>query len=280
MTGSAPPAAHTGRVAPRVLGSLSPARRRMVLALLALVLVGVVATTVAVVVTRDEPVEPVAQDRPGPVLLVPGYGGSTASLDVLAEALVTDGRDARVVRPAGTGTQDLREQAADLGRAVQDALDESGAPSVDLVGYSAGGVVVRLYVADLGGGSRVRRAVTLASPHHGTDLASLAGALGDRACPLACQQLDPDSDLLRRLNAGDETPEGPQWVAVWTEDDATVVPPDSGSLDGAALALPLQEWCPGLVVDHAGVPREPAVIALVTAVLGRAAPALPEAGSC
>src|SRR5207342_251708 len=106
-------------------------------------------------------------------------------------------------------------------------LDESGAGSVDLVGYSAGGVVVRLYVADLGGGSHVRRAVTLASPHHGTDLASLAGSLGSTVCPEACQQLAPDSGFLHRLNTGDETPPGPAWIALWTEDDKTVVPPDS-----------------------------------------------------
>ena len=164
--------------------------------------------------------------------------------------------------PTGAGTQDLREQAEHLGDAVDAALEETGAPSVDLVGYSAGGVVVRIYVADLGGGSHVRRAVTLASPHHGTDLAALAGSLGSTACPTACQQLDPDSDLLRRLNAGDETPPGPVWVALWTEDDETVVPPDSGSLDGA-LDISLQSVCPGVHVGHADVPRTPEVIAIV-----------------
>ncbi len=239
------------------------------MAVLALVLA--VAIAVAVVVRRDPPVDPVAQDEPGPVLLVPGYGGSTASLQVLADALADQGRDARIVRPTGSGTQDLRQQAEHLRDAVDAALDETGAPSVDLVGYSAGGVVVRIYVADLGGGSHVRRAVTLAAPHHGTDLASLAGALGSTACPTACQQLDPDSDLLRRLNAGDETPPGPVWVALWTEDDKTVVPPDSGSLEGA-LDISLQSVCPGVHADHADVPRTPAVISIVEAVLRQPAP--------
>ena len=210
------------------------------------------------------------------MLLVPGYGGSTASLQVLADALTGEGRDARIVRPTGSGTQDLRQQAEHLGDAVDAALDETGAASVDLVGYSAGGVVVRLWVADLGGGSHVRRAVTLASPHHGTDLAALAGGARLRtAAPTACQQLGPDCDLLRRLNAGDETPPGPAWVAIWTEDDKTVVPPDSGSLDGA-LDISVQSVCPGAGVGHHGdVPRTPAVIAIVDAVLGPAAPEVP-----
>ncbi|HET6937225.1 MAG TPA: alpha/beta fold hydrolase [Nocardioides sp.] len=266
-------------MAVRVLGSLAPARRRLVLGVVALVVVAVVALVVALLVRRDSSVEPVAQDRPGPVLLVPGYGGSTASLQVLADALADDGRDVRIVKPTGSGTQDLRDQAQHLRDEVDAVLDETGAPSVDLVGYSAGGVVVRIYVADLGGGSHVRRAVTLASPHHGTDLVTLAGALGSTACPTACLQLDPDSDLLRRLNAEDETPPGPAWVALWTEDDATVVPPDSGSLDGA-LDLSLQSVCPSVHAEHSDVPRTPAVIAIVESVLGRSAPTTPDRQVC
>ena len=257
-----------------MLDSLSPARRRLVLGMAVLALVVAVAIAVAVVVRRDPPVDPVAQDEPGPVLLVPGYGGSTSSLEALAQALVTEGRDARIVRPTGSGTQDLRQQAEHLRDVVDETLAETGAPSVDLVGYSAGGVVVRIYVADLGGGSHVRRAVTLAAPHHGTDLASLAGSLGSTACPTACQQLDPDSDLLRRLNAGDESPPGPVWVALWTEDDKTVVPPDSGSLDGA-LNISLQSVCPGVHAGHADVPRNLVVVSIVEEALGQPAPEAP-----
>jgi triacylglycerol lipase len=183
------------------------------------------------------------------------------------------------VPPTGTGTQDLRDQARHLSDVVDDVLAETGAPSVDLVGYSAGGVVVRVYVADLGGGSHVRRAVTLASPHHGTDLATLGATLGSTACPAACQQLEPDSDLLRGLNAHDETPAGPVWVALWTEDDATVVPPDSGRLDGA-LDLDLQDVCPGVHAAHPDVPRTPAVIGIVESVLGSPAVVAPGPSAC
>jgi triacylglycerol lipase len=274
---TAPPCltAHTERV----LGSLSPARRRFVLGLLVLAVLAATAVVVAVVTRGGDDVEPVAQDRPGPVLLVPGYGGSTAALQVLADALAVGSRPARIVKPAGSGTQDLRDQAADLGRVVDQVLEETDADSVDLVGYSAGGVVVRLYVAELDGGSKVRRAVTLASPHHGTDLASLAGSLGSKACPEACQQLDPDSDLLRELNAGDETPPGPAWVALWTEDDKTVVPPDSGSLEGA-LDFSVQSVCPDVALGHADVPRSPTVAVMVESVLTPSAPRLPSPSVC
>lgn len=261
-------------------GSLAPARRRLYLFLLALLVVVLVAVLVVALVRRGSDVVPVAQDEPGPVLLVPGYGGSTASLEVLASALTASGKTATVVAPSGSGTQDLRSQARDLSAAVDRALASSGADSVDLVGYSAGGVVVRYYVASLGGGSKVRRAVTLSSPHHGTSLASLAGSLGSTACPTACQQLAPDSSLLRELNAGDETPAGPAWVALWTTDDKTVVPASSGSLSGA-VDFSVQSVCPGISpLGHSDVPRSPVVIAMVSSELGTSPPSVPPASVC
>lgn len=270
---------HTGWVPPRLLTSLSPARRRLVVAVAGVVVVALAAVVAVAALGRDPSVQPVAQDRPGPVLLVPGYGGSTRGLKVLGAALEAEGRDVRIVEAPGSGTGDLRDAAAHLGEVVDATLAETGAPSVDVVGYSAGGVVLRFYVADLGGGSTVRRAVTLSSPHHGTDLAAIARSLGSRTCPVACEQLDPDSDLLRQLNAGDETPAGPEWVALWTDDDGTVVPPESGDLEGA-LGYTVQSVCSGLTVEHPDVPRTPAVIAMVESALGTGEPVVPDASVC
>jgi len=261
------------------LDALAPARRRLLLGVLAAVALAVVVGTVAVVLGRPAQVDPVSQDAQGPVLLVPGYGGSATAVGALAASLGEAGREAQVVPTGSSGTGDLLDQARVLDEAVRAALDASGAPSVDVVGYSAGGVVARLWADELGGNAVARRIVTLASPHHGTSLAGLAGDLTPDSCPAACRQLAPDSDLLRALNAGDETPAGPRWVALWTTDDKTVVPPDSGSLEGA-LAFSVQELCPGLSVAHADVPRTPAVMAMVTVLLGRGAPVLPAPELC
>jgi hypothetical protein len=72
------------------------------------------------------------------------------------------------------------------------------------MGYSAGGVA-RLWVRDEGGAAVARRVLTLGSPQHGTSQAALGAGLAG-GCPTACQQLVPDSDLLRRLNAGGRDP--------------------------------------------------------------------------
>lgn len=264
-----------------MLSSLAPARRRLVLSLLAVVVAAVVAGSLALAAGRagDVPVAAVDQAVPGPVLLVPGYGGSTDSLTVLADRLRAAGRDATVVDLPGGGTGDLVVQARTLADAVAAARSRTGAGSVDVVGYSAGGVVARIWAKDLGGAAQARRIVTLGSPHHGTQLAGLAAGLVPGQCPTACQQLAPDSSVLRALNSGDETPDGPRWVSFWTTVDQVVTPPTSASLDGA-LDVPVQDVCPSSTVDHGNLPRDPVVGALVLAELGPGPTVTPGAAAC
>ncbi|MDV6303521.1 MULTISPECIES: esterase/lipase family protein [Rhodococcus] len=251
-----------------MFASLAPARRRLVFVLLALVLVAVVAAVAAFVASRpaSDPVASVDQSVPGPVLLIPGFGGSTDSLDVLAAELREDGRDATVVALPDGGVGDLTVQAQTLRDAVDAALARTGATSVDVVGYSAGGVVARLWAADLGGAEQARRIVTLGSPHHGTQVAALAAQFVPDQCATACQQLAPDSSVFAALNSGDETPEGPQWVSIWTELDQVVTPPTSAELDGA-VNIPVQSVCADSTVDHGNLPRDPLVGAMVSAQL-------------
>jgi triacylglycerol lipase len=262
-----------------VLSGLAPARRRLLLGSLA----AVAAVVIALVGTllggrgpaRDAP--PVAQETPGPVLLVPGYGGAQAPLRGLEQRLSADGRDVTVVAVPGNGTGDLADSADALDQAADAVLARTGADSVDVVGYSAGGVVARLWVA--GGGAGVaRRVVTLGSPHHGTTLADLAGDLAPDRCPIGCVQLTTGSPLLTGLNAGDETPGGTTWVSIWTEQDETVTPPDSARLEGA-LNVTVQSVCAGAQVGHGQLPTDPRVQAMVLATLGPGEPEL-DAGDC
>ncbi len=265
-----------------MLSALPPVRRRLILGVIGLVVVAVLAAVVLVVVNRAGPsaasAEPVPQDRPGPVLLVPGYGGSTSALDTLAARLRTTGRDATVVRLPGDGTGELRDQATTLDRAVRAKL-AGGAPSVDVVGYSAGGVVARLWVRSYGGGAVARRVVTLGSPHHGTKVAGLASVLAPDSCPVACRQLAPGSPLLDAVNAGDETPAGPRWVSLWTVDDETVTPPDSARLAGA-VDIALQSVCAGVRISHGELPRSALVQGIVLAELAATPVVTPGAGDC
>jgi triacylglycerol lipase len=262
-----------------VLDTLSPARRRVVLLLVLAVLLGAVVAVAVVVVrlTRDR-VSPVAQGDLGPVLLVSGYGGSTRALQPLRRALISEGRDVVVVPPVGDGTGDIRRQAARLRDRAEDAMDRFGASSVDVVGYSAGGVVARSWVRDYDGGSVARRVLSVGSPQHGTDVAELAAGLGG-GCPTACRQLQPDSRLLRTLNARDETPRGPAFVSVWSTADEVVVPVDSARLSGA-LNLTVQSVCPGDRAGHGDLPSDPVVVGLLRTALGPGPARTPPSSVC
>jgi triacylglycerol lipase len=250
-----------------MLDALSPQRRRLVVGAGALVMLLIITVAVvAVVRAAVRSVDPVPQTTPGPVLLVPGYGGNLGSLRPLAAALASAGRTAVIVEPVGDGTGDLGKQADHLAEVAEGVRDDAGAASVDVVGYSAGGVVARLWVRDRGGAGVARRILTLGSPHHGTSQAAV-GAEFAGGCSEACQQLVPDSDLLRRLNAGDETPAGPLWVTVRSTSDQVVTPVDSAALDGALNVL-VQDVCPGSNVAHGDLPGNPVVLATLTSALG------------
>jgi triacylglycerol lipase len=235
---------------------------------------------VAFIVVRSRPddVHPVAQGKLGPVLLVPGYGGSTTGLAAMAVALRERGRDATVVHLPGDGKGDLNADALVLKSAVDEALRRTHAASVDVVGYSAGGIVARLWVRDDGGASQARRVVTLGTPHHGTGLAAAAVDFAPSQCPAACVQLAPDSELLRRLNAGDETPSGPLFVSIRSTSDR-VVPADSSVLEGATNIL-VQAVCPRVTVTHSELPDDPLVIAITRLELGSGRPVVPTQAQC
>ena len=216
-------------------------------------------------VLRDDDTTTVTStsDRPGPVLLIPGYGGGTSGLEVLADQLRAVGRTATVV-PIGDGTDDLGEQAEVVDVYVQAALAD-GAPSVDIVGYSAGGVVARVWASEHDGDQVARRIVTLGSPHAGAEIAAAGAALAPGACPEACQQLVPGSSLLANLPLPVSSP--PDWLSLWTTQDEVVTPPSSAELAGARN-LTIQSLCPDAQVAHSQLPTDARVVAVVICAIG------------
>jgi triacylglycerol lipase len=143
-------------------GGLSPRRRILLAGLAVAVAAGAIAGVVGslggapAVTSADE-------NRPGDVLLVPGYGGSTTALDGLAARISAAGRTAIVVRLAGNGTGDLRVQANMLNGYVDQALSAGSGP-VTVIGYSAGGVVAWLWDEEYHGVTKARQIITLGSP--------------------------------------------------------------------------------------------------------------------
>jgi pimeloyl-ACP methyl ester carboxylesterase len=251
---------------------LSP-RRRFLLGGLALI-AAAAAGVAGVRLSHGEP-EAVA-GRPGAVLLVPGYGGSTTSLDQLATRIRGTGRTATVVQLAGDGTGDLTVQARVLDGYVDRAIAAGSGP-VTVIGYSAGGVVAWLWDVDYGGASRLGMIITLGSPLHGARIAAVGTGYDPAQCPVACQQLAPGSALLTQLQQSARAL--PPWLSLWSTTDQTVQPPDSARLAGA-VNVPLQSVCPGVDVTHSALPTDPLVVGLVLRALASDRVTAPAPGQC
>jgi triacylglycerol lipase len=252
----------------------------MLVAVLALVVVvGAIAGTLRAL-ARPPAVPSADAGRPGDVLLVPGYGGSTIALDALAGRIAAAGGSGlrpTVVRLAGDGTGDLQVQANVLNGYVNQALARGSGP-VTVIGYSAGGVVAWLWDVEYDGVAKARQIITLGSPLHGADLAAVGAADAPDACPQACEELVPGSSMLHRLQ-GTGSATRPPWLSLWTTDDQVVQPPDSARLSGA-VNVPLQSVCPGVSIGHGQLPTAPLVVGIVLRTLHSTALSSPRPADC
>jgi triacylglycerol lipase len=237
-------------------------RRRAVVIPVVLVVLAL-ATTAAVWFRSNQEPPPVAQNRLGTVLLVPGRAADSTALVDLQRRLFLTGRRAIIISTGIEDAGDLRAPARQVQETAEKAV-ASGAPSVDVVGYSAGGIVTRLWLAE-GGAALARRVVTIASPHQGATGPQLNHLVTKNHCEITCPQLSPGSSLLKELPAA----EGPApWLNLWTARDR-VVTESSAQLPGA-LNVSLQSVCPKSRVGHVAIPTDPLVIGIVLKALAPA----------
>jgi triacylglycerol lipase len=102
-----------------------------------------------------------------------------------------------------------------------------------LLGFSMGGVVSRYYLQRLGGMQRVRRFISISTPHHGTLTAYLMNNPGGR-------QLRPNSEFLVDLNTDIERLNEINHVSIWTPFDLMIVPATSSIVpDGRNIFIPV-----------------------------------------
>jgi triacylglycerol lipase len=163
--------------------------------------------------------KPSIQNR---VLLVHGIADSAASMRKLRTRLSRDGRETLAINlKPGDGRMSLEVLSLQLRDYIQTHFSIS--ERFDLVGFSMGGLVCRYYVQVLGGSSRVDRLVTISAPNHGTFLAFLNGRV-------ACKEMRPGSDFLRKLNEDWSTLGNLNVTSFWTPLDLVIIPAKSSRL--------------------------------------------------
>lgn len=215
--------------------------------------------------SRPAAVASPAPPAPVPVLVVHGYGGSVRELAPIAARLRAAGRRVVLVTLPVRGTPPLERSV----RALHAAALGTGAPRVDVVGFSLGGIVARDWAAGIGKG-HARTVVQLASPNQGAVLgrARVDGGREVLCAPdNACGQLRPGSPYLARLARTRWRPDV-RVVAVWSSHDR-LVDRRAAALPGA-LVVELQRVCPDERPGHLGMGSHPAVLgAMLVALEGR-----------
>jgi len=162
-----------------------------------------------------------------PVVLLHGYAQHTANFLWLARRLRRDGWvHVYSVRHTALGG-DIERSAARLGDVIDGIRRACGASHVDIVAHSMGGLVARACIRARGGASGIGRLITLGTPHQGTRVFSAL-----RVEPMLLQ-MRPESPLLSRLGADDPVPSLVDCTAIYSVDDALVVPSSAAYYPGA-----------------------------------------------
>ncbi|GGU85008.1 lipase [Streptomyces albospinus] len=208
--------------------------------------------------------------HPRPVVLVHGtFGNATDNWLGLAPYLVDRGYCVFSLDygqlpgvPAFYGLGPVDASARQLATYVDQVLAATGAPKVDLVGHSQGGMMSRVYLKFHGGADKVNTLVGLAPDNHGTTLDGLTRLLN--LFPGAKQYIDTftpgltdqavGSDILNRLNADGDTLPGIHYTVIATKYDEVVTPYTSGYLNGPDVHnVLLQDLCPVDLSEHVAI---------------------------
>ncbi len=122
-----------------------------------------------------------------------------------------------------------------LAQQVATKIDRTFAPrqSIDLLGFSMGGLVTRYYIQRLGGIDRVQRFVTISTPHRGTIAANFSTRCG-------CIQMRPDHDFIQDLHRDVDLLKKLNFTSMWTPFDLIILPPSSSQLGiGTEFKIPV-----------------------------------------
>jgi len=174
-----------------------------------------------------EPIEPRSLTNPylRPVVLLPGWGDVGSRMEPLARRLRAEGWDSASVRvlnfvnPIGSNV----DHAEELAVAIDSLLARNPwAEEVDVVAHSMGGLATRWYLQH-GGADRVRRVVTLASPHRGTVASLVAPGPGG-------EEMKPGSPFLTQLDS--VLPPGIEGLTIRSEIETHILPNESATLPG------------------------------------------------
>jgi triacylglycerol esterase/lipase EstA (alpha/beta hydrolase family) len=198
--------------------------------------------------------------HPNPVVLVPGLSGSSGrDYQAAAPLLANNGYCVFAFDFSDDGFEAIEDSAAGLSAFVDRVIAATGAPKVDLVGHSQGGMMPRYYLKFLGGSAKVGTLVGISPVSHGTTLFGAGTLLEENdathslvssQCP-ACSEDVAGSDFMQKLNAGGDTLPSIRYTVIGTRYEEIITPYESQFLSGRKVTnILLQDQCGTDAVDH------------------------------
>ncbi len=112
----------------------------------------------------------------------------------------------------------IETYARQLSREIEELTRNCGAEKVDIVAHSMGGLVSRYYIQKLGGDKKVRKLVTLGTPHNGTKVAVFV--VGK-----ARKEMLPKSGFFKEIEIKDARSMGnSRLIVMYSDSDFMIIP--------------------------------------------------------
>jgi hypothetical protein len=173
-----------------------------------------------------------ARDARVPIVLVHGYFSNRGYFGPLVRALEARGVGPIFAPNFSSAFTTIEEFVGQLAAEIERIAGQSGQPQVILVCHSMGGLAARAYICAHGVG-RVKKLITIASPHNGTVHARFAAGANGKQMMQASAFL---AELCR--NEGGHGPECGV-TSIYTPHDNLVAPQDTSRLPWARnIAIP------------------------------------------
>jgi pimeloyl-ACP methyl ester carboxylesterase len=163
----------------------------------------------------------------------------------------------------------IQQSSQELSEFVDSVLSRTGAPKVNIVGHSQGGMMPDYHLKFLGGASKVNLLLGLAPSNHGTTVdglttlleeipgsSLLGGLLALAGAPSIPQQLVGSAFETHLFSSGDTVP-GPRYVVIETTHDEVVTPYTNAFLSGPDVTnITIQKQCPTDPTKHIGLTED------------------------
>jgi triacylglycerol lipase len=192
---------------------------------------------------ESEPAEDLASC---PVLLVPGWGAPLWHTRWIAKHLGRQGLTVEQMSLPFMSTGDMVGSAEAVDALVDEILARTGAARVNMVGYSLGGLIARIWLQGFDGHEKLGRAAFVGSPQDGIYTGYAA------AFTKAGRQVSKGSRFMRELNREGTCACGDlRCLSIFLWKDGTILPARSARLScgyNMELVWPVMHW--GLVFNR------------------------------